>query len=252
MIPQNKLNQPTSRFIKYFRAFLKLFMVLLILAASSCQKDSVSDFGEIKTKKTVVDYILNLEGLYLIKYNFQYNEKYQVTKVYRGERFANLNQLQLILESHYNANNNNNLPDSISTYNTKGFKVGVLKPDDYNKVVSISKNQSYKWPERENKLLAVPGGEFALAISSKKVAWSGAGHLGSGSQVEIMHNLNMLNRHSLKDSLQVPVPYKTDGTDRKFDDFRILYNNSGYPIDLAFFDAINANFEKLKINYREE
>lgn len=228
--------------------------VALFLAAcslSACQKDSEVNIKHIKQKQTVVDYILDLENLYMIKYSFQYNDQYQVTKIYRGERHANISQLQLIAEAHYDSNNKSNLPDSLSTYNTRGFKVGVILAKDYNSVAKAN-NKQYQWPERNNKLLTVPGGELALAIAGKKIGWSGSGHMGSGSTIEIMDHLKFLNRSSLKDSIQIPVSSKTDGTNRKFDDFHVKYNKLGFPIDMAMYDAVNADFEQVKINYRDE
>lgn len=229
-----------------------LTFILLQLGMVSCQKESEAEYQTVKKKQTVIDYVLDLENLYMIKYRFEYNNQYQVTRIYRGERQANASQLQLIAVAHYDQANQSNLPDSLSTYNTRGYKVGVIQAKDFNSIAKPIPNQIYDWPTRENKLLTVPGGELAFAIAGKKIGWSGAGHMGSGNTIDIMDHLKLLNRSNLKDSIQLAVTSKTDGTKRMFDDFHILYNNLGFPIDMSMYDRLNAGFEQLKINYREE
>lgn len=190
--------------------------------------------------------------MYLIKYVFRYNEHLQVTQVYRGERYAAFNQMQLITEAFYREGNLTEYPDSIISYNTKGFKVGLIKPNQYQKVASTDQTALYRWPERENKLLTTPGGPFALAIAGSKINWSGDGHLGSASDIEIMKNIKLANRTSLADSIQVPVQYKSDGSERLVDDYLILYDKMGYPTSISFFDRLNADRMKAEIHYREE
>lgn len=226
--------------------------MLCMVIAASCQKNGTSDIDLKSQKRTVIDYVLDHETMYLVKYKFQYNNKYQVTKVFRGERYAEDFQLQLIAENHYDPKNSTEFPDSVSTYNTKGFKSGVILAKDFTPVVKEEQGATYIWPTRSNKLLTVAGGKYALAVAGKQVDWAGSGHMGSGSTINMMHFLKYLNRPNLRDSIQLYVKHKTDGTKRNFDDFRIKFNPSGYPIDMGFYDAINADYEQLKINYREE
>lgn len=252
MKPINKHSLLASAMhIPFPRFFLFLFAAMISLTLA-CQKESVVKMETKKNKKTVLDHVLDLENMYLIKYHFQYNEHYQVTHIFRGERYAASNQLQLIAEAFYKKNNKQELPDSLVTYNSKGFTVGVIRTDQFRKLAATPNTNQYIWPERPNKLLSTPGGKLALAIAGIKVNWSGAGHLGSGAEVQIMNNLSYINRTSLKDSLQSPIKNKTDGTDRKFDDYLIQYNKMGYPVDLSFYDEINAGFESAKLSYREE
>lgn len=233
---------------------IKGLFTLLIVSSGlfSCQKQSEATFLVNDQKRTVIDHVLDLEGMYMIKYQFQYNEHYQVSKIFRGERFSQKHQMQLIALAHYDEKNKSQLPDSISTYNTRGFKTGVIHSKSYNKIAKLSSQAELHWPERTNRLLLVPGGQLALAIASKKIDWSGAGHLGSGSTIQIMDHLKHLNRPTLKDSIRIYVEYKTDGSKGNFDDFQILFDASGNPIDMGFYDLINANFEQVKVNYRQE
>ena len=247
MIKNNKL-----KYCRRNRTLQFISLVALCCINASCNKDSLSIVENSKAKRTVVDYVLDLESLYLIKYQFQYNDSNQVTNIYRGERFANTSQLQLIAKAFYSTADPDKLPDSLVTYNTKGFRAGVIYANSYNKVAVVNSERAYVWPERINKLLLTPGGRLALAISGAKINWAGDGHLGSAGEIKIMDNLLMINRGSLKDSIQIPVPYKTDGSNRKVNDFMIKYNKFGYPIDISFYDLNNAGFERAKINYREE
>lgn len=229
-----------------------LFAIAVILAIVSCTKESQSIIGNDRAKKTVVDYILDRENLYLIQYRFQYNEYYQVTHIYRGERFADPTQLQIVAEAFYSSSDPDQLPDSLVAYNTKGFKAGTIYPSNFNNVADVNLTTDYVWPERRNKLLTTPGGRLALAISGSEIDWAGDGHLGSGNEIKILDNVAFINRSSIKDSVQRHVDYSTDGSDIAIDNYLIQYNKFGYPIDISFYDLYNAGFETAKINYREE
>jgi len=229
-----------------------LYLVLLSGGMSSCTKSSEVYLENSNQRQRVIDYVLDFESMYLMQYRLRYNSDYQVLDVYRGEQHADQNQLQLIATARYSEGNKTPLPDSVLVFNTNGFQVGVIYPDQFNKLAVQEESYTYRWPERPNHLLSIPGGAFVLALAGAKVNWSGAGHLGSGDDIAMMDNFRMLNRAVLKDSINIPVRYKTDGTDRLVNDYFIEFDKIGYPKKIEFFDLLNAGTVVLQVNYREE
>lgn len=234
--------------MKILTAVPKLLSALLLLGVVACQKTPLTEINQGQAKKLVLDYMLHAESMYMMKYRMQYNEHYQIIAIYRGEEFATDQQMQLLGKAIYSLPQQE-IPDSVVWYNTKGYEAGSSSAADLVSIPGYTNQQNYIWPQRFNAFFDVKGSRFMMALTNQKVAWAGQGHLGSESEIQVFSYLKMINRSTLADSIQIAVRYKSDGTDRKFNDYKITYNDLGLPSAVYYVDKLNPLSPRLKFSY---
>lgn len=239
---------PCSR-AKFQKRLLFALVCFTVVIASACQKESeiTSDFGD--SKRTVVDYVWQLE-FYITKYRMQYNEHYQVTDIYRGDEFSTDAQMKRIARLYY-ADHTSDLPDSVVTYDLNGFRVGIISPSAFNTVAEVDTTTEYHIPQRQNKLLTTPGGAVAFALAGSPVLWGDEG-THSGPQVFLLNDTRYLNRTALQDTIKVSAP---DGLYNGFHVYLFTFDQMGYPTEVRRmwpYDTSINGILRARISYREE
>lgn len=252
--------------MKFLNRLHILWLLLILMgfaSLSACKKDSTAivDIPADAQKKTLIDYLLNYEGMYMVKYKVFYNEQYQVREIYRGEQFAADLQMQLFARMYYSEQKTTpaqQLPDSVVFYNTKG-KVSEVVRTDFRPLPSRESGKNYLWPDRHNKVMDVPGIAALMAIAGKKVNWGGDGHLGSGATIDTYGSFSMVNSPSLSDVYT--EYYEETGYDfetktwKKMTRSRVYmlrFQEEGFPTDVIFTNNLNPAVPYLKIAYKRQ
>lgn len=240
-----------------------LLIVMGFASLSACKKSSTAivDIPADAQKKTLIDYLLNYEGMYMVKYKVFYDEQYQVREIYRGEQFAADLQMQLFARMYYPEQKvapQLQMPDSVVFYNTKG-KVSEVVKTGFTTLPLRESGKDYLWPNRHNKIMDVPGIAALMAVAGKKVNWGGDGHLGSGSTIDTYDAFSMVNSSSLSDVYT--EYYEETGYDFESKTWKkmtrsrvymIRFQEEGFPTDVIFTDKINPAVPYLKIAYKRQ
>lgn len=224
--------------------------IALLLLSAACHKESVTEWSGTPTNtRTVIDYALDYEGMYQIKYKVLYNRHLQVETLLRGEKFADISQLQLIAKFYYKEPAST-LPDSVEVFNVKGKKAGAINKD-FNKIAPWSSSGNYTYPERRNDLLNTPGAAALLAIAGKDVDWGGTGHLGGSGSIKILDHLKMLNLPSLKDTI-TGKEYYSWTKEWFYRGYEIRFNSIGLPVQVMYTDNLNPAVLNAEVAYKQQ
>ncbi|MCW3467327.1 hypothetical protein [Chitinophaga nivalis] len=217
----------------------------LSLLMTACKKNNGDEvMPAAVVPKTVVDYVLCNEGMYLVKYKPVYNRYYQVISLLRGEQFAPESQLQPVATFYYSDQREESIPDSVQVYNVRRKVAGVIK-GDYNVVVHTKKDTTYNYPERRNRFLETTGGRTLMLIANKEVDWGGSGHLGGNNSIKLMSYLPYFNKPTLQDMITGKTDYGN------VTGLQLQFTAAGYPIRVDYTDNYNAAYTHMIVAYRQ-